>query len=133
MLLFLFVFYSFLSAVILFCMADMKKRRAGILLHITSLPSDYGIGDLGENAYKFVDSLADSKVGLWQMLPVGPTGYGDSPYAARSAFAGNELLISPRLLYLDGYLSIEDAMNKAPETERAADTAPGTETDREEK
>ena len=93
-------------------MAD-KRRRAGVLLHITSLPSDYGIGDLGENAYKFVDSLSSSSVSLWQMLPVGPTGYGDSPYAARSAFAGNELMISPRLLYLDGYLDIEDVMNKA--------------------
>ena len=110
-----------------------NTRKAGVLLHITSLPSDYGIGDLGDNAYRFVDSLESSSIGLWQMLPVGPTGYGDSPYAARSAFAGNELLISPRLLYLDGYLSIEDAMNKAPETERAAETAPGTETDREEK
>ncbi len=98
-------------------MAD-KRRRAGVLLHITSLPSDYGIGDLGENAYKFVDSLSSSSVSLWQMLPVGPTGYGDSPYAARSAFAGNELMISPRLLYLDGYLDIEDVMNKAMPSER---------------
>ncbi len=95
-----------------------NKRKAGVLLHITSLPSDYGIGDLGENAYKFVDTLADSSVGLWQMLPVGPTGYGDSPYAARSAFAGNELMISPRLLYLDGYLGIEDVMDKAIPSER---------------
>ena len=99
-------------------MADMTKRKAGVLLHITSLPSDYGIGDLGENAYKFIDTLSASSVRLWQMLPVGPTGYGDSPYAARSAFAGNELMISPKLLYLDGYLDISDAMEKASPSER---------------
>ncbi len=104
--------------VILHCMADRNTRKAGVLLHITSLPSDYGIGDLGENAYKFVDSLSESGIGLWQMLPVGPTGYGDSPYAARSAFAGNELLISPRLLYLEGYLDIAEAMEKAKPSER---------------
>ena len=95
-----------------------SDRKAGVLLHITSLPSDYGIGDLGENAYKFVDTLADSSVRLWQMLPVGPTGYGDSPYAARSAFAGNELMISPRQLYREGYLGIEDVLDKAPQSER---------------
>ena len=97
---------------------DRNLRKAGVLLHITSLPSDYGIGDLGENAYKFVDSLEKASIGLWQMLPVGPTGFGDSPYAARSAFAGNELMISPRLLYLDGYLDVEDVMEKALPTER---------------
>ena len=94
-------------------MAEKNRRKAGVLLHITSLPSDYGVGDLGEEAYRFIDTLSDSSIHLWQMLPVGPTGYGDSPYAARSAFAGNELMISPRLLYLDGYLDIEDAMDKA--------------------
>ena len=97
---------------------DRNLRKAGVLLHITSLPSDYGIGDLGENAYKFVDSLEKASIGLWQMLPVGPTGFGDSPYAARSAFAGNELMISPRLLYLDGYLDVEEVMEKALPTER---------------
>ena len=90
-----------------------KKRRTGILLHITSLPSEYGVGDLGDNAYRFADALADNGVTLWQMLPLGPTGYGDSPYAARSAFAGNELMISPRILYREGWLDIEDAMVKA--------------------
>ena len=99
-------------------MADLNTRKAGILLHITSLPSDYGIGDLGESAYKFVDLLSSNSVRLWQMLPVGPTGYGDSPYAARSAFAGNELMISPRLLYLDGYLELDDVMDKALPSER---------------
>ena len=97
---------------------NRNSRKTGVLLHITSLPSDYGIGDLGENAYKFVDSLEKASIKLWQMLPVGPTGYGDSPYAARSAFAGNELMISPRLLYLDGYLDVEDVMDKALASER---------------
>ena len=95
-----------------------KKRRTGILLHITSLPSEYGVGDLGDNAYRFADALADNGVTLWQMLPLGPTGYGDSPYAARSAFAGNELLISPRQLYKEGFLEIEDVMKKAKASER---------------
>ena len=95
-----------------------KTRKTGVLMHITSLPSEYGVGDLGESAYGFVDLLAEGKVALWQMLPLGPTGYGDSPYASRSAFAGNELMISPRSLYLDGYLDVEDVLRKAPETER---------------
>ena len=95
-----------------------NKRRTGILLHITSLPSEYGVGDLGDNAYRFADALHDNGVTLWQMLPLGPTGYGDSPYAARSAFAGNELLISPRQLYKEGFLEIEDAMRKAKASER---------------
>ena len=87
-------------------------------MHITSLPSEYGVGDLGESAFAFVDLLEEGKVGLWQMLPLGPTGYGDSPYAARSAFAGNELMISPRSLYIDGYLDISDVMVKASPSER---------------
>ena len=95
-----------------------KTRKTGILMHITSLPSDYGVGDLGENAFSFVDLLERGKVALWQMLPLGPTGYGDSPYAARSAFAGNEIMISPRSLYLDGYLDIGDVMVKAPVSQR---------------
>ena len=95
-----------------------KTRKTGVLMHITSLPSDYGVGDLGENAYGFVDLLAEGKVALWQMLPLGPTGYGDSPYASRSAFAGNELMISLRSLYLEGYLDVEDVLRKAPEAAR---------------
>ncbi len=93
-------------------------RKSGVLLHITSLPSEYGIGDLGKEAYSFVDSLADNKVSLWQILPTGPTGFGDSPYASRSAFAGNELFISIEKLYLNGYLELEDLKIKAPSTER---------------
>lgn len=95
-----------------------RERKTGVLLHITSLPSQYGVGDLGEEAYKFIDTLASNSVGLWQILPTGPTGYGESPYAARSAFAGNELFISPKELYIDGYLGLEDVMVKAEESER---------------
>ncbi|MGD2078587.1 MAG: 4-alpha-glucanotransferase, partial [Chloroflexota bacterium] len=80
-------------------------RAGGILLHPTSLPSPYGIGDLGRGAYDFVDFLVASKQAIWQILPLGPTGYGDSPYQCFSAFAGNPLLISPELLQRDGYLS----------------------------
>ncbi|MCP4362756.1 MAG: 4-alpha-glucanotransferase, partial [Chloroflexi bacterium] len=80
------------------------KRAAGILLHPTSLPSRYGIGDFGKAAYRFVDFLIDSKQALWQILPLGPTGYGDSPYQCFSAFAGNPLLISPDKLVDEGYL-----------------------------
>lgn len=70
------------------------ERSAGILLHPTSLPSKFGIGDLGNDAYKFVDFLSKAKQKLWQILPLGPTSFGDSPYQCLSAFAGNPLLIS---------------------------------------
>src|SRR5574344_2415684 len=69
------------------------ERKSGILLHPTSLPGTPGIGTLGEYAYKFVDWLIDADMSLWQILPLGPTGYGDSPYASFSTFAGNQLLI----------------------------------------
>ncbi len=69
-------------------------RSSGILLHPTSLASPYGIGDLGAEARRFVDFLADAGQKLWQVLPLGPTGYGDSPYQCFSARAGNPLLIS---------------------------------------
>lgn len=84
------------------------KRSSGILLHPTSLPGPYGIGDLGPSAYKFVDFLADAGCKLWQVLPLGPTGYGDSPYQCFSAFAGNPYLISPELLLNDGLLAEGD-------------------------
>jgi 4-alpha-glucanotransferase len=71
----------------------MFPRSAGILLHPTSLPGPHGIGDLGPAAHRFVEMLAESGMTLWQMLPLGPTGYGDSPYQCFSAFAGNPLLI----------------------------------------
>jgi 4-alpha-glucanotransferase len=83
-------------------------RASGILLHPTSLPGPFGIGDLGDEAYAFIDFLAASGQSLWQVLPLGPTGYGDSPYQCFSAFAGNTLLISPRRLVQGGLLSDED-------------------------
>ena len=83
-------------------------RSSGILLHPTSLPGKFGIGDLGDEAYRFVDFLAASKQSLWQVLPLGPTGYGDSPYQCFSAFAGNTLLVSPERLVSEGLLSAED-------------------------
>ena len=74
------------------------RRSSGVLLHITSLPSFGGIGDLGPAAHEFVAFLAAAKQHVWQVLPLGPTGYGNSPYAASSAFAGNPLLISLEFL-----------------------------------
>lgn len=84
------------------------ERSAGILLHPTSLPGNYGIGDLGPAAYTFIDKLKKAECKLWQVLPLGPTGYGDSPYQSFSAFAGNPLLISPELLVEDGLLNSND-------------------------
>lgn len=84
------------------------QRASGILLHPTSLPGEYGIGDLGPESYKFIDFLVESGQKLWQTLPLGPTGYGNSPYACYSAFAGNTFIISPELLMEDGYLDKED-------------------------
>src|ERR1039457_2938095 len=69
-------------------------RASGILLHPTSLPSRGGIGDFGPSAYAFADFLGSARQGLWQVLPLGPLGFGDSPYSSTSAFAGNPLLIS---------------------------------------
>src|SRR6266542_6796478 len=83
-------------------------RPSGILLHPTSLPGRYGIGDLGPQAYAFADFLKSAGQSLWQVLPLGPTGYGDSPYACYSAFAGNTLLISPEQLVTEGLLSRSD-------------------------
>ena len=83
-------------------------RASGILLHPTSLPGRFGIGDLGDQAYAFIDFLAAGAQTLWQVLPLGPTGYGDSPYQCFSAFAGNALLISPSKLAEDGLLSEDD-------------------------
>ena len=85
-------------------MYEYRPRYAGILLHLTSLPGPYGIGDLGKEAHSFADFLENAGVKLWQILPLGPTGYGNSPYAARSSFAGNELLISPDILVREGLL-----------------------------
>jgi 4-alpha-glucanotransferase len=92
--------------------SKMTNRKSGILLHITSLPGDEGTGTLGKNAYRFVDFLERSKQTLWQILPLGQVGYGDSPYQCYSAFAGNIQLIDLELLTQDGWL--EKADLKAP-------------------
>ena len=84
------------------------ERSGGILLHPSSLPGRYGIGDLGPQAYHFVDWLVSTGSKLWQILPLGPTGYGDSPYQCFSAFAGNPYLISFDLLLEDGLLTRDD-------------------------
>ena len=85
-------------------------RSSGILLHPTSLPSSFGVGDLGPEAFAFADFLFASGQQVWQVLPLGPTGYGDSPYQCFSAFAGNPLLISYDLLVEQGYLHSDDLM-----------------------
>ena len=84
------------------------KRGAGLLLPISSLPSPYGIGTLGKEAYKFVDYLVEAGQKYWQVLPVGPTSYGDSPYQSFSAFAGNPYFIDLDYLVKYGYLNKED-------------------------
>src|SRR5688572_4436215 len=86
-------------------------RSSGILLHPTSLPGRFGIGDLGPEAYQFVDFLAESGQSWWQVLPLGPTGYGNSPYMCFSAFAGNPMLISPEVLVGEGLLDRADLDN----------------------
>jgi len=86
-------------------------RSSGILLHPTSFPGPHGIGDLGKAAYDFVDFLAKAKQSLWQILPLGPTGYGDSPYASFSSFAGNPLLINLEKLAAAGDLHPADLSN----------------------
>ncbi|MCE9647482.1 MAG: 4-alpha-glucanotransferase [Chloroflexi bacterium] len=88
------------------------KRSSGILLHPSSLSGPYGIGDIGPQAYRFVDWLSSTGSKLWQVLPLGPTGYGDSPYQCFSAFAGNPYLISPEDLLAEGLLTRNDLEEK---------------------
>ncbi len=92
----------------------LTGRYGGLLLHPTSLPSKYGIGDLGPELYKFVDFLYESKLNLWQILPLGPTGYADSPYQSFSAFAGNPMLISPEKLITMKLISEKDCEQNEP-------------------
>lgn len=87
------------------------QRAAGILLHPTSLPGPFGIGDIGPAAFRWVDFLAETGCGLWQVLPLGPTGYGDSPYQCLSAFAGNPYLISPEVLLAEDLLHSDDLVD----------------------
>src|SRR5512147_617826 len=84
------------------------QRCSGILLHIPSLPAVHGIGDLGVSAREFVDFLAASGQKIWQVLPLSPTGYGDSPYQCFSAFAGNHLFIDMLQLHEQGLLESQD-------------------------
>ena len=88
------------------------ERASGVLLHPTSLPGPYGIGDLGPAAYRWVDWMAGAGCKLWQVLPLGPTGYGDSPYQCFSAFAGNPYLISPEFLLRDNLLHSNDLVEQ---------------------
>src|SRR5215831_12345513 len=92
----------------------LEDRASGILLHLTSLPGPHGNGDLGPEAQRFVDFLASAEQSFWQMLPVAPVGYGNSPYSAQSAFAGNPLLIALEPLVAAGWLS-ESALATAHE------------------
>jgi 4-alpha-glucanotransferase len=91
-----------------------EYRSSGMLLHVTSLPSRYGIGDLGPSAFSWVDRLHHVGQGWWQALPLGPTGYGNSPYQSLSSFAGNDLLISPEGLISDGLLNASDCASQFP-------------------
>lgn len=90
----------------------MDERSSGVLLHITSLPGNEGIGTLGENAFRFVDFLTETKQKLWQVLPLGPVGFGGSPYQCYSAFAGNIQLIDIDLLIEEGLLEKTDLRKK---------------------
>jgi len=85
-----------------------RYRACGLLLHVTSLPSPCGVGDVGPSAFVWVDRLHDAGQEWWQALPLGPTGYSNSPYQCLSSFAGNGLLISPELLMEDGLLQADD-------------------------
>ena len=85
------------------------RRSSGVLLHPTSLPGRFGIGDLGAGAFEFIDLLASAGQRCWQVLPLGPTGYGDSPYQCFSALAGNPLMISLERLIADGLLTESEA------------------------
>lgn len=99
--------------------AMKQARRSGILLHPTSLPGPQPVGSLGQEAYSFVDALVDAGQSVWQMLPLGPTGYGDCPYSGYSAFAGNPLLISLHKLVETGDLPPSDLPPASPACDKA--------------
>ena len=86
----------------------MKERIAGLLLHPTSLPAPFGIGDFGAEADRFLDWAARGGMSVWQILPLGPTGHGNSPYSGTSAFAGSPPLLSPEKLREEGLLTAQD-------------------------
>ncbi|MCK5913859.1 MAG: 4-alpha-glucanotransferase, partial [Desulfuromusa sp.] len=97
----------------------LTQRRSGILLHPTSLPGSQPLGSLGQEAYDFVDFLVSAGQSVWQILPLGPTGYGNCPYSSFSAFAGNPLLINLHLLVESGDLR----KNDLPTAETTTDSA----------
>ncbi|MDH3428308.1 MAG: 4-alpha-glucanotransferase, partial [Gemmatimonadota bacterium] len=99
-------------------------RSSGILLHPTSLPGPYGIGDLGPAAHQWLHDLAASGCNLWQVLPLCPTGFADSPYQCFSTFAGNVYLISPDLLCEEGLVSAADLADRPEFPEDAVDYGP---------
>ena len=98
----------------------MDKRAAGILMPITSLPSEYGIGCFSKSAYDFVDWLKEAGQSYWQILPLGPTSYGDSPYQSFSTFAGNPYFISLKALVRKASLQRRTVIRSAGEEEQTA-------------
>ena len=104
--------------------AKERARVSGILVHPTSFPSPYGIGDMGPGAYEFIDFLEETGQHLWQVLPLGPTGFGDSPYQGFSAFAGQPLIISPDKLARMGLLTKEDLLEIPQWDPRRVDYGP---------
>src|SRR6266404_792539 len=100
---------------------EPESRAAGILLHVTSLPSPYGIGDVGPAAFSWVDRLHEAGQSWWQALPLGPTGYGNSPCQSLSSFAGNALLVSPDLLIEEGLVGACDCEDARTFPEDAVD------------
>jgi 4-alpha-glucanotransferase len=99
----------------------VNQRASGILLHPTSLPGAYGIGDLGREAFEFAGWLAAAGQRIWQVLPLGPVGYGESPYQLFSAFAGNPLLLSPDILVERGWLQLSDLADKPAFAEKSVE------------
>ena len=99
------IFFIILLA---FSLCKDMERKAGVLMHISSLPSNYGIGNLGAEAYHFVDFLVNAKQRVWEILPIGPTLFGDSPYQSFSTFAGNPYFIDLDALIQEGLLTYEE-------------------------
>ena len=101
----------------------MSNRESGVLMHISSLPGNYGIGSFGKSAYDFVDFLVRTKQTYWQILPLGTTSYGDSPYQSFSAFAGNTNFIDFDILIEEGLIDKEDVLTNWGEDETTVDYA----------
>ena len=98
-----------------------RGRRAGVCLHLSSLPGPYGIGELGAAARSFIDSMRAMQLSVWQFLPIGPTAYGDSPYQSLSTFAGNEMLIDIAELIDMGLLAADEVVELTELAERFVD------------